>query len=71
MIFQSQPDVIFWPWPKVIYIWKWKPDFCRKHWDIFSKFCTKAFWYMEMKIYKHDAAHMTKMAATPIYGKNP
>ena len=24
-----------------------------------------------MKIYKHDASHMTKMAATPIYGKNP
>ena len=24
-----------------------------------------------MKIYKHDAGHMTKMAATPIYGKNP
>ena len=24
-----------------------------------------------MKIYQHDACHMTKMAATPIYGKNP
>ena len=24
-----------------------------------------------MKIYYHDAGHMTKMAATPIYGKNP
>ena len=24
-----------------------------------------------MKIYQHDAGHMTKMAATPIYGKNP
>ena len=24
-----------------------------------------------MKIYKHDAGHITKMAATPIYGKNP
>ena len=24
-----------------------------------------------MKIYWHDAGHMTKMAATPIYGKNP
>ena len=23
-----------------------------------------------MKIYWHDAGHMTKMAATPIYGKN-
>ena len=25
---------------------------------------------MEMKIYKYDAGHMTKMAAMPIYGKN-
>ena len=23
-----------------------------------------------MKIYERDAGHMTKMAATPIYGKN-
>ena len=24
-----------------------------------------------MKIFKHDPGHMTKMAAMPIYGKNP
>ena len=24
-----------------------------------------------MKIYKYNAGHMTKMAAMPIYGKNP
>ena len=24
-----------------------------------------------MKINEHDAGHMTKMAAIPIYGKNP
>ena len=24
-----------------------------------------------MKINEHDAGHMTNMAATPIYGKNP
>ena len=24
-----------------------------------------------MKIDEHDAGHMTKMATTPIYGKNP
>ena len=29
-----------------------------------------AFGYMEMKINWHDAGHMTKMAAIPIYGKN-
>ena len=27
--------------------------------------------YNEMKIYYHDAGHMTKMAAMHIYGKNP
>ena len=26
---------------------------------------------MEMKIHWHDAGHMTKVAAKPIYGKNP
>ena len=26
--------------------------------------------YEEMKIHEHDAGHMTKMAATPLYGKN-
>ena len=29
----------------------------------------KAFRYKEIKIRLHDASHMTKMAATPIYGK--
>ena len=24
-----------------------------------------------MKIFEHDAGHMTKMAATPVYGKHP
>ena len=31
----------------------------------------QAFKYNEMKIWWQDAGHMTKMAATPIYGKNP
>ena len=26
---------------------------------------------MEIRIYRNDAGHMTKMAAKPIYGKNP
>ena len=29
------------------------------------------FGYMKTNIYKDDAGHWTKMAATPIYGKNP
>ena len=38
---------------------------------IWTKLCMKAFRYKETKICQHDASHMTKMAATPIYGKNP
>ena len=33
------------------------------------KFCLLALRYMEMKNYRYDACHMTKMAAMPIYGK--
>ena len=38
---------------------------------IWTKLCMRAFKYKEMKIWWHDAGHMTKMAAMPIYGKNP
>ena len=30
-----------------------------------------AFRHKEMNIHEHDAGHMTKMAATPVYGKHP
>ena len=35
-----------------------------------TKLCMKPFRYKEMKIWWHDAGHMTEMAATPLYGKN-
>ena len=38
---------------------------------IWTIFCMQAIKYKEMKIWWHDAGHMTKMAAMPIYGKNP
>ena len=28
-------------------------------------------WIKQTKIYKNDLGHLTKMAAMPIYGKNP
>ena len=31
----------------------------------------QGFRYKEMKIWWHDAGHMTKMATMPIYGKKP
>ena len=30
----------------------------------------QAFMYKEMKVHEHDAGHLTKMAAIPLYGKN-
>ena len=38
---------------------------------IWTKFFMKALRYKETKIWWHDAGHMTKMAATPLYGKKP
>ena len=35
-----------------------------------TKMYLYAFRYMEIKINQHDAGHITKMVATPIYGKN-
>ena len=50
---------------------KIKSCFSKKLLGHFSKFCMYAFRYKEMKIHEHDAGHMSKMAPTPIYGKNP
>ena len=54
-------EVISWPWPQGIYIWKLNFFFLETTWPVLTK---------EMKICERDAGHMTKMAATPIYGKN-
>ena len=39
--------------------------------SFWTKFCMNAFRYKEIKIHENDAVHMTKMAITSIYGKNP
>ena len=62
--------VISWPWPKVVYMQKFKPDFLRNYFAHQNQFFKKAFRYKEMQIWWHDASHMTKMAAMPIYDKN-
>ena len=63
--------VISWPWPKVVYIQNLNRIFSETTVLIWTKLCMKAFKYKEMKIWWHDAGHMTKMAAMPLYGKNP
>ena len=63
--------VISWPWPKVVYIQKFKLDFLRNFCAHLTKTLYESFQVLKMKIWWHDAGHMTKMAATLIYGKNP
>ena len=40
-------------------------------WPIKAKFYVEPPWGGGTKVYINDPGHMTKMAATPIYGKNP
>ena len=63
---------ISWPWPKVVYIQQYKPYILRNYFaDLNQFFFMKAFRYKEMKIWRHDAGHMTKMAVISIYDKHP
>ena len=40
-------------------------------WPINSKFYVEPPWERGTKVYINGPGHMTKMAVTPIYGKNP
>ena len=40
-------------------------------WPIKSKFYVEPPWEGGTKVYINGSGHMTKTAATPIYGKNP
>ena len=40
-------------------------------WPIKAKFYVEPPWEGGMKVYINGPGHMTKMAAMPIYGKNP
>ena len=40
-------------------------------WPIEAKFYVEPPWEGGTKVYINGPGHMTKMAATPIYGKNP
>ena len=40
-------------------------------WPIKSKFYVEALWKGGTKVFINGPGHMTKMAAMPIYGKNP
>ena len=40
-------------------------------WPIKAKFYVEPHWEGGTKVYINGPGHVTKMAATPIYGKNP
>ena len=50
---------------------KIKTCFSKQLVGYFNQILYVSFRYKEMKIHEHDAGHTTKMAAAPIYGKNP
>ena len=62
-------NVISLPWPKVIYILKLNFLFLVATGQFSANFICKACRYEVTKIHQHNAGHMTKMAAMPIYGK--
>ena len=35
--------VIFWPWPKVVYVQKFKPNFLRNYWAILKQILYESF----------------------------
>ena len=45
--------------------------FSKTAWPIKAKFYVEPPWEGGTKVYINGPGHMTKMAATPIYGKNP
>ena len=45
--------------------------FSETAWPIKAKFCVEPPWVGGTKFCLRHVGHMTKMAATPIYGKNP
>ena len=63
--------VISWPRPKVVYIQKFKPDFLRNYRANLNQIFYETSQVQGNKNWWLDAGHMTKMAATPLYGKNP
>ena len=67
------------------YPWIWRQSVSRRRpsstfsnimssetaWPIKAKFYVEPPWEGGTKVYINGPGHMTKMAATPIYGKNP
>ena len=62
---------ISWPWPKVVYIQRFKPDFLKNYYAVLSQILYESFQVQGNDFFWHDACQVIKMAAMPINGKNP
>ena len=61
--------VISWPCDRAFTYENQNLSFLETTQPFLTKFCMEAFSYKEMKIHEHDAGHMTKMVAMPIWEK--
>ena len=68
-------ELLGYPWsgvhPSVVRSQCSKIFFSKTAWPIKAKFYVEPPWLGGMKVCSRHLGHMTKMAATPIYGKNP
>ena len=72
----SQGELIVYPWSGVRRTSVRRPQcsnifFSETAWSIKAKFYVEPPWVGGTKVYINGPGHMTKMAAMPIYGKNP
>ena len=54
-----------------MYIQNFNLDFLRNHCDDLNQILYESFQVQGNEYLMIDAGHMTKMATTPVYGKNP
>ena len=50
---------------------KYSKIFSETTWPIKAKFYRRQLWEGEINVFINNPGHMTKLAAMPIYGKNP
>ena len=74
----SQGELIVYPWSDVRPSYVVRPSstisnffFSETAWPIKAKFYVEPPWEGGTKVCSRHLGHMTKMAAMPIYGKNP
>ena len=57
--------------PNAVYLQKFKPNFLRNNCAVLNQIVHESFQVQGNENLMHDAGHMTKLAAMPIYDKKP